>query len=152
MHEREPLAPVLWAFVSEADHENTIRLKAILTDRDWLDDSIDGEGAQSDGWLMIQHADRDPDFQRMMLARLEKYLDTTRLERATSALLWDRVAWKDNRAQRYGSQVTCEAGQLVARGGVEDPANLDMRRAEMGLQPWHEYQVLMTGLNGNCQQ
>lgn len=148
--EREALAARMWAPVAAADRDNTAWLQGVLAERDWFDDAVDGAGAQSDGWLLIQHADHNPDFQREMLRRLEPYLATGRISRSNYALLWDRVAVKDRRPQRYGTQMACREGEWIADGGVEDPDNLDTRRAAFDLQPWREYQAQIGRIGGAC--
>lgn len=137
--DRSAAADGLWARVEAQDKNNTARVKAMLQTRDWFDDDRDGAGAEANGWLIVQHADLDPDFQRDALRRLEPLLPAGRVRPDHYALLWDRVAVKDERPQRYGTQVTCEGGKRVAIGGVEDPAHLDERRKDMGLGPWNEY-------------
>jgi hypothetical protein len=129
----------IWQKVEPADIANTQRMKVLLQMRDWFDDDKDGEGAESNGWLIVQHSDLDPDFQRDVLRRLEPLLPRGRVRPSDYALLWDRVAVKDNRLQRYGTQLVCKDGKFVAQVGVEDPESLDERRKAMGLGPWREY-------------
>lgn len=148
--EREAFAARMWAPVAAADRDNTAWLQGVLAERDWFDDSVDGAGAQSEGWLLIQHADHDPDFQRGMLRRLEPHLSTGRISRSNYALLWDRVAVKDGRPQRYGTQMACREGEWIADEGVEDPDDLDARRAAFDLQPWQEYQAQIARIGGAC--
>jgi hypothetical protein len=128
----------IWPKVQAADQANTAYLQQVLRDRDWLDDFQDGAGAEEYAWLIVQHSDQDRDFQRAMLARLEPFVGS-RVRAQDFALLWDRVAAAEGRPQRYGSQLRCEHGEMVATGGVESPELLDARRAEMGLQAWSEY-------------
>jgi len=132
----------IWGKVERADKENTARVKILLQTRDWFDDDKDGEGAEFYGWLIVQHADLDPDFQRDVLKRLEPLLPLGRVRPSNYALLWDRVAVKDGRLQRYGTQVTCKDGRWQPQVGIEDPDRLDARRKEMGLGPWRDYAAL----------
>jgi len=119
--------------------ENAERVKALLRTRDWFDDARDGHGASRDGWVLVQHADHDPAFQRDVLRRMEPLLASGRVARADYAYLWDRVAVAEKRPQRYGSQMDCKDGQRVARGGLEEPERVDARRAEMGMGRWSDY-------------
>ncbi len=50
------------------------------------------------------------------------------------AYLWDTVAVNAGRKQRYGTQPTwqCNDGQMGLKP-LEDPDQVDLRRAEMGL-------------------
>lgn len=54
-------------------------------------------------------------------------------------MLYDRVAVSQKRPQRYGSQGRCNDQGAWTAFETEDPANLDQRRATMGLQPVAEY-------------
>jgi hypothetical protein len=139
----------IWPKIQAADEANTAWLQHSLRGRDWLDDARDGPGAEQDAWLIVQHSDHDRDFQRAMLARLEPFVGR-RVRAQDFALLWDRVAVAESRPQRYGSQLRCEHGELVATGGVEDPASLDARRADTGLQPWTEYRDFVQARVGAC--
>ncbi len=128
----------LWELISRTDASNTQRLKELLSTRVWFDDGIDGEGASFNAWLIAQHADKDPEFQRDVLARMQKVLDQGIVRKADYALLFDRVALKEERPQRYGSQGKCtEAGWEPF--GLEDAERVDDLRAEMGLEPMTDY-------------
>jgi len=144
--ERETLRTRMWAPVEASDLQNTGRLRELLRDREWFDDAVDGEGSQTAGWLLVQHADAAPDFQREMLDRLSAIVSEGRIRRSEYAMLWDRVAVHEGRPQRFGSQLVCENGQLVPRGGLEDAENLDRRRALFEMQPWASYHSIMRNL------
>lgn len=132
-----------------ADQANTARLKEILVDRVWVDDRVDGRGAQRHAFLILQHADLDPAFQSTMITRLEPLLAFGQIAPDRFALLWDRVAVAEGRPQRFATQAECRDGQVVATGGVEDPQNLDQRRAAFDLlQTWDEYREMMRVLTG----
>jgi hypothetical protein len=134
----------LAAKIMAADVANTARLKEILTGRTWLDDAIDGPGAQAYGFLIVQHADADPAFQADMLGRLDQYVGTERAPRFNYALLWDRVAVAQGRPQRFATQVQCRAGVIVPTIGVEDESGLNQRREAFDiLQTWEEYAEMM---------
>lgn len=140
--QREGLRARMWAPVENADKENTAYVRSLLGDRIWFDDETDGAGSQSAAWLIVQHADFDPAFQRDMLDRLGPMVSEGRIRRTEYAMLWDRVAVHEGRPQRFGSQLICEDDQLIARGGVEDIDRLDARRAEYEMQSWETYRLM----------
>ena len=56
------------------------------------------------------------------------------------ALLEDRVALKQGKKQIYGSQIGQDSDlKLYYVLPLEDPDNVDKRRAEVGLQPLSDY-------------
>ncbi len=138
--------------VEAADHDNTARLKQLLASPRLVRRRGRWAGRpEAARWLMVQHADDDPDFQRMVLGRLEKYLGTPRIAGPDYALLWDRVAIKDERPQRYASQMNCKDGKWTALGEVEEPEKLDERRARMDLPPFEDYLKVIIDSYGPCQ-
>lgn len=134
-----------WDVIVRTDRANTARLKELLVTRDWFRDDRDGDGAASDAWLLIQHADRDPDFQREILPRIEAAIEHPGVSASDYAYLFDRVAGKDGKPQRYGSQGRCIADDVWAPNAVEDPDRLNERRAEVGLGPIEDYILRFEG-------
>ena len=62
------------------------------------------------------------------------------------AYLTDRVLVAEGKPQRYGSQFFTVDGELKPRP-IEDEANVDARRKEVGLGTMAQYTKLMKGLN-----
>jgi hypothetical protein len=52
------------------DATNTARMKAIVQACSWPGRSLVGEDGAQAAWLLVQHADRDPAFQRLCLEPL----------------------------------------------------------------------------------
>ena len=111
---------------------------------------MDGDGAEHFGWLIVQHADLNPNFQRDVLRRLEPLLAQGRVRSRDYAFLWDRVAVADKRPQRYGTQFSCENGAWAPIGGIEDPDQLDARRKKMGLPPFRDDLDQINQTHGKC--
>jgi hypothetical protein len=55
------------------------------------------------------------------------------------ALLEDRVALRTGHKQIYGSQITSNAAGENVVDALDDPENVDKRRAEVGLGPLADY-------------
>lgn len=123
--------------LSEIDMANMAHLTAALGDRDWVDDAIDGPGAQVEAWAIVQHNAWEPTAQ---LAMLQRMLGAAEAGRAPSAFAmeWDRHAVWQQRPQRYSLMLRCWRGDYIATGGIEDSENVDERRALFGLRPWAE--------------
>jgi hypothetical protein len=120
------------------DSINLILIKEILDTHGWVGpDKVGGQANQA-LFLVIQHAD---------LATQQKYLpmmrEAVKNKNASSnslALLEDRVALGEGKRQIYGSQIGYdEATQKSYVLPLEDPDNVDKRRAEMGLGPIADY-------------
>ncbi len=123
----------------ETDGDNTAWLKADLAANGWYRRSVFGDVPSRSAWLMIQHADRDPAFQREMLSLLEPLAAEKEVEPWDVALLFDRVAVNAGRPQRYGSQGRCVARNVWGPQTLEDEARVDEFRASMELPPLADY-------------
>jgi CubicO group peptidase (beta-lactamase class C family) len=127
-----PSDPAEWTRIDAA---NLRRLKEIVARHGWPTASMVGGDGASAAWLLAQHADSDPAFQREVLSHIEKLMATGEAGRKDYAYLYDRV----HTPQRYGTQGTCiDTTRWVPRE-IEDPANVDRRRADVGLPPMAEY-------------
>ena len=91
-------------------------------------------------WIVIDHASLDKQVQ--YLSVVEQMSLEGLIDKDEYAILCDRVAMKQNRPQRYGSQVV-QFGSIDAMKlylwPVEPPAELDSLRASVGLSPIAEY-------------
>jgi hypothetical protein len=141
--EREKLA----AEMTEIDAANRERLKQVIEKHGYPTITMVGmDGAQA-AFLIVQHGDADPQWQASMLPVFESLVKKGEVGRADFAYLTDRVLRAQNKPQRYATQYYQEPGpdgkpQFVPPV-VEDPANLDKRRIEMGLGPWSVYEAEM---------
>jgi hypothetical protein len=134
-----PLAAGLWGplkttRMSAVDCDNTAWLRMQMQQIGWFDIPTYGEEADHDAWLLVQHADLTPDFQRSTLAHLEG-LPPGRTNIKNLAFLWDRIASGEGRPQRYGTQGHCAGPGSWQPNPSEDPAHLDERRMQVGLNP-----------------
>ncbi|HEY6125876.1 MAG TPA: DUF6624 domain-containing protein [Steroidobacteraceae bacterium] len=142
-----PLAANNWsvALISRwttIDCSNTAWLKTQLAEIHWFDISTYGAEADKAAWHLVQHADREPAFQRRMLQELEA-LPPGKTDPKRLGYLWDRVALADKRQQRYGTQGQCANGVWKPHD-VEDPEHLDARRAKLGMEPIAEHAQLVS--------
>lgn len=123
---------------SAVDCDNTRWLKEQLQSIGWFDIPTHGAEADEAAWHLVQHADREPDFQRRMLSFLQG-LPPGHTSPKRIAYLWDRVAGQDGRLQRYGTQGVCQPDGSWRANPVEDPAHVDERRIALGLKPLAEH-------------
>lgn len=123
------------------DADNTSFMKAVIAEHGWPGHDLVRERAAISAWLMVQHADQDPDFQRVALEQLKSAVAAGQARPADLAYLIDRIRVAEGRAQTYGTQY----GPSGPRP-IEDPARLDERRAQVGLGPHAEYDRKVRGL------
>ncbi len=115
----------------DIDARNTARLKEIVVKYGWPTNSMVGEEGAAAAWLLAQHADQDPDFQRRVLALMEILLPQGEVNRSQYAYLYDRT----HRPQRYGTQGDCASPGKWEPREIEDPEHVDERRASMAINP-----------------
>ena len=134
--------------VLKVDDFNTAQIKSMLEGRGWFRDDEDGTNAARYGWLIAQHADRDPEFQERALTLIEADLDAPGVSKSNYAYLYDRVQMRfgdddaaQRKLQRYGTQGRCTGPETWEPLPMEDPENIDSRRAEVGLGTMAEYKA-----------
>jgi len=132
-------------YEAELDKQNTERLKQIVSEVGWPTISKVGKEAAQGAWLIVQHADHDPAFQEECLRLMREGGED--VNPPDVAYLEDRVRVNTGRKQLYGTQwYVNDAGESVPRP-IEDPENLEQRRAEAGLEPFADYEKHMKGLD-----
>ena len=120
-----------------AVHEkNAARLREILSEYGWPDESRVGpEGAYA-AWLIIQHGIGDPNLQRAVLPLLEQEAAAGRVPRWQAAYLEDRIAMYERRPQSFGTQWLDDPRDGRTRPWpIQEPGKVDGLRAGMGLRP-----------------
>jgi len=121
------------------DVANTDRLREIVSQYGWPGRSLVGEKGAHHAWLIAQHADRQLDFQREALELLADAVGRGDAAQRDLAYLTDRVRMNEGREQVYGTQIAEVKDGNGVPWPVEDPSNLDARRAAVGLPPFEEY-------------
>jgi len=146
--------PPDWDEVAAVDAENTAWLAGVLDRRGWPLRGQVGEQAASAAWLLAQHADAEPEFQRRCLALLTEAVAVGEADPSNLAYLTDRVLCAEGQPQRYGTQFwtgphdTGGVGRLQVRP-IADREQLDERRAAVGLGPFANYERHMIDSYGN---
>lgn len=127
-----------WEPVRLVDDENLPWLKGVITERGWPGASLVGADGAEAVWLLVQHADADPAFQRHCLGLLGAAVEAGEATRSNLAYLTDRVLLAEGQPQVYGTQMTRRGGAWVPRD-LGDPDGVDARRAAADLEPLAEY-------------
>jgi len=142
--ELESFTKIIDITIKEVDSVNLKKIEEIIDKYGWPGADIVGEHANQTIWLIIQHSD---------LATQERYLPMMReavkngkASASDLAYLEDRVALRQGKKQIYGSQIGGDPETHICYvSPLEDPDNVDKRRAEVGLPPLElyvsEYQI-----------
>lgn len=123
----------------QVDQANLPRIKEIIAKVGWPGKSMVGEDGARAAWLLVQHADLDPAFQREMLAKIEPLVQTGEVSKKDYAYLYDRT----HDPQRYGTQGECHGEAGWKPRAIEAAESVDQRRTDVGLPPMSEYIKLM---------
>jgi hypothetical protein len=129
----------LGARIMALDQAHTAELKELLKIHRWFTISEFGKDSDLHAWILVQHSDRDPAFQRQVLEILAGLYPQGETSGYNYANLYDRVARNAGMPQRYGTQGRCTAPGKWEPFDIEDPANLEARRASAGLSTMAEY-------------
>ena len=124
--------------MDEADSVNLEKVTKILDEYGWLGyDKVGRMGALTI-FLVIQHSPLP--VQQKYLPMMREAVAKKQAHPANLALLEDRVAIREGGKQIYGSQVATDTttGKNFLLP-LEDPDNVDARRASVGLGPLAEY-------------
>lgn len=119
------------------DRDNTAWLRRVVDEGGWPTVSTVGADGAHAAWLLVQHADADPGFQRRCL-QLMTDAPNGEVSRSDVAYLTDRVRLAAGERQVYGTQVHLDDGRWEARD-LDDPDNVDVRRFAMNLGPLADY-------------
>ena len=105
-----------------------------------------GEKSANNFWLLVQHADAHPDFQRQVLRLMLPEVKRKNASPVNYAYLTDRVAINSGQPEEYGTQVTYtgyvgkDFSKVIAVPvSLRDPKNVDKRRAAIGMEPLQKY-------------
>lgn len=137
MRERNPQDGKMWD--EEVDKMNTARMREIVATIGWPTISKYGERAAHAAWLLVQHADEDPEFQEEVLAHM-KGLPDGEVSKQDIAFLEDRVRVNTGRPTLYGTQFYNDPQGIFGPQSIEDRDTLDERRAAVGLGNFAEYE------------
>jgi hypothetical protein len=127
-----------WKIINEKDSINLIKVKSILDKYGWLGTDVVGWQGNATLFLVIQHSDQAT--QEKYLPIMREAVKSGKAQGNDLALLEDRVALGQGKRQIYGSQIGRDPEtQIYYVSPLEDPDNVDKRRAEVGLGLLSDY-------------
>ena len=115
------------------------RLRQIVTTKGWPTISMVGAEAANQAWLLAQHAPQAQLKHWTIFMRAAANKHEIKLSNLAASL--DRVRLFEKRPQIYGTQYHVEKDGAIQIYPIEDFANVDARRLEMGMSSLAEYQV-----------
>jgi hypothetical protein len=132
------------------DRKNTLRLQVIIKKYGWPGPALVGWDGSDAAFVIVQHSDHQT--QKDLRPLAQKAFRSGDLSGPNYALFLDRVLVEDGKSQIYGSRAKpidqWQAGEPVFYP-IEDEANVDRRRSEVGLSPMVEYRKTLKGLYKN---
>lgn len=114
------------------------KTRAILDKYGWLCKDVIGQKGGGTLFLVIQHADLST--QEKYMPMLAEAAERNCASKGDLATMQDRVALRKGLKQRFGSQVSYdEKGKRYYVAPLEDPLNVEKRRAEINTEPLWSY-------------
>jgi Family of unknown function (DUF6624) len=124
-----------WAAVMAVDADNLPWLKRVIAGTGWPGRSLVGEDGAHAAWLLVQHADRDPAFQRSCLGLITEAARHGEATPAELAYLTDRVLLAEGQPQEYGTQMAGRDGRWQPRQ-LREPARSTSGGPRWGWDRW----------------
>ncbi len=126
-----------WKMMHKQDSLNLIEVAKILDTKGWLGPEEVGKDGSSAIFLVIQHAELPT--QDKYFPMMKEAVKVKKARPQDLALLEDRILMRHGKKQIYGSQITSGPDGIMKVHPIEDAANVDKRRAEVGLPPMAKY-------------
>jgi len=127
-----------WEEISQQDEKNFIIVKEILDKYGWVGSNKIGSEANTTLFLVIQHANLEK--QVKYLPMLREATKNGNADLQSLALLEDRVLLASGKKQLYGTQIGRDPKtNTYFVQPLEDPDNVDKRRAEVKMEPIASY-------------
>ena len=123
------------------DARNRDRLKEIFREHGFPTKAMVGPDAMHGIFLMIQHADGDPEWQKSQLTNIEQAVKQRDLDGQSYAYLYDRIMVNSGEKQLYGTQFSQvdPINKIVTLAETDRMDSLDYRRREVGMMPIDMY-------------
>ena len=126
-----------WQTILKKDSINLIKVSKILDESGWPDKKRIGKRGTSTLFLVIQHAGQKA--QEKYLPMIKEAVANNNLPKHQFAMFYDRLILRRGEKQVYGTQLAMnDKSKTPYVLPLEDPQDVDKRRAEMGLNTMQE--------------
>ena len=88
-------------------------------------------------WAVIQHGGID--VQQKYIPKFEEAAKLGKIKSELVAMMQDRIRCSLGLPQIYGTQGNMDSNGIFVPAAIEDSANVDIRRAELGMEPLQDY-------------
>ncbi len=129
--QREVTDRVLWG--------NAAWLRQVLAAHGWPGVSMVGERGSKCASLIAQLAEDDVELQRLCLVALERAVADGDASARDLAYLTDRLRASQGQPQIYGTKFLADENGHLEPYPIDDPDNVDLRRAAVGLTSLAQY-------------
>jgi hypothetical protein len=132
------------AAVQHMDADNLVWIKNLSAGTGIPTIAQVGESGVHWTWLLVQHADDDPQFQLSVQPVFAQRQAAGELPADDLARLTDRVLLAAGKPQRFGTQFDWLSGRFKPKGIVNVP-DIESNRSSLGLMPLADYACMMNG-------
>jgi len=140
-----------WVMYKDSVFTNhKIRVEKMFKDYGFLGFDKIGEDGSNNFWLIVQHCDKFPEFQKEILKEMDKEVKNKNADPNNFAYLYDRVQVNAGQKQKFGTQIDYDVettGRAFPKVGLIDSINVDKNRQEYSLVPLKEYLNQMTEMH-----
>lgn len=136
------------AFTDSIFTRNKNRLESLFNQYGYLGINELGKTGSNDFWLIAQHSDKFPEFQKRVLIAMKKEAKKGNVNPNNYAYFTDRVKANNGEKQLFGTQVDYRSnGQAKPKNGLIDSLTVDKRRKEYNLVDLKTYLNEMTEMH-----
>ncbi|MFK7907954.1 MAG: DUF6624 domain-containing protein [Chitinophagales bacterium] len=120
--------------LTDLDTKHTARMEEVVLKIGWPKISDVGEDGSNAAWVLVQHADKRPDFQNKCLDLLKEAINAQEAKSSNYAYLYDRVqvAYSDKQVYATQTQRNSLTNQLEFIP-IKNEHEVNQKRQEMGL-------------------
>ena len=120
------------------------RIEEIFDEFGFVGYDLAGKEGSDNFWVIVQHADHNPEFQKKVLDKMKVQVDKKNATPEYYGYLVDRVHINTGKEQVYGTQFDYnEFGQAFPKN-ISDTTGINARRISLGLTPMIERMNEMT--------
>jgi len=129
------------ATMNEVDRRTAVPLREIFDRYGVPTYDMVGVDTAKNFVILVQH--QAPEFRAAVLPMLKANVDAGQADPAGYTMMYDRTERDQGRKQLYGAQLECATNTPFHVAPIEDEANVDARRAAMGLMRLELYARLV---------